>query len=431
VPGVRTAACRSSQNPHKYLLLPPSLARLSFSLNSTFNDLPDDGVVLVYFSADAAACSQRGKKEDCSKLPLVHSQQNLQQVQKDATTQRNIDAMRRKAQELLTEAASAEQELRQRRGPAPAAKKSRLSTYSGYRDGGLAVQRSRESDKTRQAGELARLPGSGGVIRDSRRSPERQPVSRLFLHCLCLRMAHPAYQCFFRDDFLRALLLRFLFLLPGPATAPRLPAAALLSDCPHPALPDDLLDVDSVQAKVAGLGGAVRRQGSVLRGLNLAQSTSAKCGRSVAPSAVQTMQNRKCHYRQFRLNAERWRRGTEPESKSSSSGASSPKASPLLIVRSFPKIPTKASAKNSAANKSKSKQVEVLVGFFARASSSSGFRRSSDSSSSTASSQQFVPPGLDLALRLQSTGGLAANNRLSKTSASSRREAQAGKGLRR
>uniref|UniRef100_A0A1I8IJP6 Protein SCAI n=1 Tax=Macrostomum lignano TaxID=282301 RepID=A0A1I8IJP6_9PLAT len=153
-----------SQNPHKYLLYRPSLAEIVFSLNSTFNDLPDDGVVLVYFSADGRRCQQRGKKEDSA---FSSQQQNLQQVQKDATTQRNIDAMRRKAQELLTEAASAEQELRQRRGPAPAAKKSRLSTYSGYRDGGLAVQRSRESDKPGKP-ETRRLPGSGGVIRDSR-----------------------------------------------------------------------------------------------------------------------------------------------------------------------------------------------------------------------------------------------------------------------
>ncbi|PAA77725.1 hypothetical protein BOX15_Mlig009335g1 [Macrostomum lignano] len=267
-----------SQNPHKYLLYRPSLAEIVFSLNSTFNDLPDDGVVLVYFSADGRRCQQRGKKED---------------------------------------------------------------SYSGYRDGGLAVQRSRESDKPGKP-ETRRLPGSGGVIRDSRcfypgdmycftrkpvflivdsdnstafkkfpnlfneplvclMSPEQIPSSvcpdgrqsgslfTLFLHCplsgmarLCgantvqlpawerglilmdgclseagrLLLQHkevdPAYQCFFRDDFLRALLLRFLFCclalrLHRDFQPPRCYPTA------HPALPDDLLDVDSVQAKVLDL----------------------------------------------------------------------------------------------------------------------------------------------------------------------------------
>uniref|UniRef100_A0A1I8F8F7 E3 ubiquitin-protein ligase n=1 Tax=Macrostomum lignano TaxID=282301 RepID=A0A1I8F8F7_9PLAT len=150
--------------------------------------------------------------------------------------------------------------------------------YSGYRDGGLAVQRSRESDKPGKP-ETRRLPGSGGVIRDSRctafkkfpnlfneplvclMSPEQIPNGRqsgslftLFLHCPLSGMAHPAYLMFLPRRFSCApccfascsvaLALR---LHPRDFQPPRCYPTA------HPALPDDLLDVDSVAGQGAGL----------------------------------------------------------------------------------------------------------------------------------------------------------------------------------
>uniref|UniRef100_A0A1I8FHR7 Protein SCAI n=1 Tax=Macrostomum lignano TaxID=282301 RepID=A0A1I8FHR7_9PLAT len=95
------------------------------------------------------------------------------------------------------------------------------------------------------------------LIVDSDNSTAFKTVARaaslftLFLHCPLSGMAHPAYQCFFRDDFLRALLLRFLFCCLALRLHRDFSRRAAI-DC-SPALPDDLLDVDSVQAKVLDL----------------------------------------------------------------------------------------------------------------------------------------------------------------------------------
>uniref|UniRef100_A0A1I8FB38 RRM domain-containing protein n=1 Tax=Macrostomum lignano TaxID=282301 RepID=A0A1I8FB38_9PLAT len=188
----------------------------------------------------------------------------------------------------------------------------------------------------------------------------------------------PAYQCFFRDDFLRALLLRFLFCclalrLHRDFQPPRCYPTA------HPALPDDLLDVDSVQAKV----------------LDLAELFDARdlfCEAAVAPSAANNAKTGKCHYRQFRLTGTGGGAGHRARSKSSSSGASSPKRRRSSSSAASSKDSSKASAKETRrSNKSKSKsKSRFLVGLLPLARPLP-VSSSSDSFIVQQQQQQFVP----------------------------------------
>uniref|UniRef100_A0A1I8FGM2 Carn_acyltransf domain-containing protein n=1 Tax=Macrostomum lignano TaxID=282301 RepID=A0A1I8FGM2_9PLAT len=303
--------------------------------------------------------------------------------------------------------------------------------YSGYRDGGLAVQRSRESDKPGKP-ETRRLPGSGGVIRDSRRSPERQPVHAvpalplsgmarlcgantvqlpawergLILMDGCLSEAgrlllqhkevDPAYQCFFARRF------------------PARPAASLLVLLPWPC---DCTATSSRRAAIDCSPGVARRPALTLILCRPRCWTWRSCFdardlfcEAAVPVRWQTMPNRKCHYRQFALTGTGGGAGHRARKQVIFVWRFLAKRAPLLIVRSFlQRIRARPSAKNKRSNKSKSKSKS-------RSSSASSAR-----SSSSQQQQQFVPAGLAALSPFVYGGPSPSNNRRRRRASSTSR----------